>query len=720
MDVPIREAGVFLFGPFRLDPVRRILSRHGATVSLSGRLFDTLLYLVQHHGRLVGRDELEQAIWQGRMVEEGNLGKAISSLRKALQEAGAGDGCIVTVTGRGYHFGLPVAFEPAAVPCPPLTTPAAPDVPPPARWRFLNIISALVMVVVCVAVTLRFYHPAPAPFAPPRLSLVVMPFRNLSDGPGRAYLADAITDDLTTDLSHIPGSVVIARTSADVYKGRPVNAGEVGRALNVRYLLEGSLRAADGALRINAQLIDTVTGTHVWSQYYDASTARPWDAQTNIVHGIASALDVALVDAEVARAARERPDNPDALDLFFRARSIIDRADTLDELDAAQALLERAIKAEPNFVDALAELGTLLVRKTQNYDYKTHLQDTAEAKTVLAHAFDLAKTNPTVLAARGKLLVSEGRCPEATAAFSAALAADPNNIPALAGVASCAWHGGDPEQEARAMGTILRIDPRGPMTGHRFQAAGLAALFAGHYDQAVQYLLRAAALEPERPPVRDSLTPAETGQLYLIASYALAGDINEAKRRCQAFRARWPHRSVWRETAYFSPRQRQMQNFAKVENALVAAGMPRFANEHEDDGVPATPTPLAGLDFTPTPTSIPGGIVIDTARLVSLLAGPAPPLVAETGEFREVLPGAIMLPDDAAQFSREQIESAPFGDRLKTAPAIVVMGTGTMGVQSYNMALHFIALGYRPVYWYRGGEEAWAAAGLPAEDRGLP
>jgi DNA-binding winged helix-turn-helix (wHTH) protein len=112
MDVPIRERGVYSFGPFRLDPVRRYLLCETARVSLTARLFDTLLYLVENHERLVSRDELERAVWRGRHVEEGNLGRAISSLRKALQGAGGADGLIVTAPGRGYRFAAPVEFQP--------------------------------------------------------------------------------------------------------------------------------------------------------------------------------------------------------------------------------------------------------------------------------------------------------------------------------------------------------------------------------------------------------------------------------------------------------------------------------------------------------------------------------------------------------------------------------------------------------------------------------
>ena len=148
-----------------------------------------------------------------------------------------------------------------------------------------------------------------------RLSVVVMPFRNLSGDASQDFLADAISDDLTTDLSKIPGSLVIARQSADSYRGRAVPAAEIGRALRVRYLLEGSLRTEGRSVHINAQLIDTTTQAHLWAARFDTAPDKLGDARNAIVRRIASALDVVLSDTDAA----SRPaQSADAEDLFLR------------------------------------------------------------------------------------------------------------------------------------------------------------------------------------------------------------------------------------------------------------------------------------------------------------------------------------------------------------------------------------------------------------------
>jgi len=718
MDVLFREKGTYRFGPFRLDPVRRTLLRDGDRVPLTARLFDTLLYLVEHPDRLVERDELERAVWGGRTVETGNLARAISSLRRALMADDMLDTVIVTAPGRGYRLGLPVVFEPAPLPTLPseLTDlPSPPSAPAPHRRALpARALRALAAFLVALLVWRVIVWRAPG-FDPPRLSVIVMPFRTQGEDAHEAMLADNVADDLTADLRHLPGSVVKARESATGLAGRPV--GQIGRALGVRYVLDGRMASHAGTVQVQVRLIDTVSGAQIWDHQYTATAASPWQTQEDIVHDIASALNVTLVDAEVARAARERPNDPDALDLFFQARSIMDRADNLDQLTTAQHLLEQAIRAEPNFVEALSALGSVLVRKSQGYSDPNYAADDREAEEVTVQALTIDKANPQALAARGQLLASEGKCAEADPIFDAALQGDPNSIQALSGRANCAWLDGRPEATLADLTTILRIDPQGPKTNHYERRAGMAALFAAQYQPALNFLLKCEAREAGGSADTDKLTPIETGRLYLIAAYALAGDLSQARRRAQAFQAIWHHRSVWREATFFHKKQTHTPGFAKVERALQDAGLPMFSDEHASDGVAPADKPLLGSDFTPTPLSMPGGTTIDTAGLQHLITAQPAPLIVQVGRFREVLPGAIMLTDEQAAESRQAMDADLFRGRPNPGASIVVMGTGTAGVQGYNAALHLVKLGYQHVIWYRGGEEAWAAHGLPAEDK---
>jgi TolB-like protein len=159
-----------------------------------------------------------------------------------------------------------------------------------------------------------------APSNAPHLSIVVLPFANLSSDPEQDYFADAITDDLTTDLSHLTDSFVIARNTAFTYKGKAVDVKEIGRELGVRYALEGSVRRVGEDITVNAQLVLTETGAHVWADRFDGERPKLGQLQVDIVARLANSLGIELVRAEALRAMRERPDNPDAVDLAMRGR----------------------------------------------------------------------------------------------------------------------------------------------------------------------------------------------------------------------------------------------------------------------------------------------------------------------------------------------------------------------------------------------------------------
>jgi TolB-like protein len=181
----------------------------------------------------------------------------------------------------------------------------------------------------------------------PRLSIVVLPFENLSGDKEQDYFADGITDDLTTDLSHLPDSFVISRGTAFTFKGKPVDAKEIGRELGVRYLLEGSVRRLGEKVEINAQLISTETGAHVWADWFDGERSKIGELQVDVVARLANSLGVELVKAEALRATRQRPGNPDAVDLAMQGWAAFYSRAGPAYLNDSIALFERALALDP-------------------------------------------------------------------------------------------------------------------------------------------------------------------------------------------------------------------------------------------------------------------------------------------------------------------------------------------------------------------------------------
>ena len=186
---------------------------------------------------------------------------------------------------------------------------------------------------------------------PPRLSMVVLPFANIGGDPEQEHFVDGVTESLTTDLSRIRGAVVIARNTAFTYKGKPLDVKTIGRELNVRYVLEGSVQRGGNRMRVNVQLIDAETGNHLWAERFDKPLADLFDMQDEIVARLAGALNAQLVAAEARRA--EQAPNPDSMDLYFQGMAWLNKGPTPDNVAQARSFFDRALAADPDNVDAL-------------------------------------------------------------------------------------------------------------------------------------------------------------------------------------------------------------------------------------------------------------------------------------------------------------------------------------------------------------------------------
>jgi TolB-like protein/class 3 adenylate cyclase/tetratricopeptide (TPR) repeat protein len=245
-------------GPFRLDTQDGLLLRGREPVALGRRAIAVLQALVARPGALLSKDALIEAGWPGQSVEESNLTVQIAALRRVLSATPGGDRWIETMPRRGYRFIGPVVTE---------AQKGAPDK--------------------CA----------------PRLSIVVLPFANIGADPEQEHFIDGITESLSTDLSRIRGAHVIARNTAFTYKGKPLDAKQIGGELNVRYVLEGSVQRGGNRMRVNVQLIDAETNNHLWAERFDKPIADLFDMQDEIVALLANALDAQLTAAEARRAA---------------------------------------------------------------------------------------------------------------------------------------------------------------------------------------------------------------------------------------------------------------------------------------------------------------------------------------------------------------------------------------------------------------------------------
>ncbi|HEX4157698.1 MAG TPA: winged helix-turn-helix domain-containing protein [Rhizomicrobium sp.] len=367
----LRERGTYAFGPFRLDPTRRTLTDAHGEVTLTARLFDTLLYLVQNSERLVERDELAHAVWADRAVAEGNLQKAISSLRKALHEHAPDEIFIRTVSGRGFRFAVPVIFEPDTMELS-IADPFAPPVPIPKRplqwWRSRSaILFALLLLCVAalIAITVVFRRSGsetapPARFAPPAHSVAVMAFTNLSGDPHQEYFADGISEELINALGRIGKLKVAARLSSFSFKSKPVTVANIGRQLDVGTVLEGSVRRDGARLRVTAQLIDARTGYQLWSRDFDRNEGDILNVQDDIAEAVATSLKVTLLSDDLARLTTGNTTNPKAWDAYLRGMALGNQL-TSASLRHGMDAFDAALAYDPNFALAHVERAATMI-----------------------------------------------------------------------------------------------------------------------------------------------------------------------------------------------------------------------------------------------------------------------------------------------------------------------------------------------------------------------
>jgi adenylate cyclase len=352
------------------------------------------------------------------------------------------------------------------------------------------------------------------PVAAPRLSIVVLPFANMSSDPEQQYFVDGITEDLTTDLSRIAGMLVISRNTAFTYRNKPVDTKQIGRDLGVRYLLEGSVRRSGNQVRVNAQLIDAETDAHLWAERFDGDTSDLFALQDEIASRLANALGTELVAAAAARPT----EHPDALDYILRGRAARLRPESRDRYAEQIALFEHALTLDPQSVEAKSFLANVLVNRVMNFGPSTYDSDLKRAEELTTEALAAAPRNLLAHFAKGQVLRVQGRLEEAISEYETVLASNPNWVEALAIVGRCKIFMGPIDEAIPAQERAIRLSPRDPAIGFWYFRIGQAHLFQSRVEAAILWLEKARRVNPEIPFFHS----------HLASAYALHGDAEQA------------------------------------------------------------------------------------------------------------------------------------------------------------------------------------------------
>jgi TolB-like protein/class 3 adenylate cyclase len=403
----------------------------------------------------------------------------------------------------------------------------------------------------------------PAPLSPPRLSIVVLPFTNLSGDPEQDYFVDGVTESLTTDLSRMSGSFVIGRHTAFTYKGKAVDLKKVGRELNIRYVLEGSVQRSGNRLRVNVQLVDAQTGNHLWAERFDKPIADLFDVQDEIVSRLANTLHAQLVATEARRA--ENTPHPDAMDLIFQGRASFNKGQTLENLTQAHGFFKRALALDPRNVDALvgAAQVDLSIGASCLTDDRTALFAAAETASIkaLSVAPDFGGAHLT----QGVVHILTNRAAQGIAECERALELDGNLADAHVFIGWAKFLLGRGGETEAHINEGLRLSPRDVGAFRWKNGVGLVKSHLGADAEAVVWFRRSIEANPNQP----------MAHFLLAASLARLGEMKEARAAVQAGLALNPSFTV-----------RRYRVDAESDNPTYLAGRERLYEGLRLAGVP--------------------------------------------------------------------------------------------------------------------------------------
>jgi TolB-like protein len=475
---------IYVFGDCALDTGRRELRRGAGPVPIAPRAFDLLEYLIRNHDRVVSKDDLIAAVWDGRAVSESALTTRINAARCAIGDNGEEQRVIKTLPRKGIRF--------------------------VAAVREVDVATA----------TIAAESAANALTYPDRPSIAVLPFTNFSGDPEQEYFADGIVEEIITALSRFSSLFVIARNSSFAYKGRTVDVRLVGRELGVRYVLEGSVCREGQRVRITGRLIDASTGVHLWANRFNEELGDIFGVQDNVTASVVGTIAPKVEQVEIEHTKDKPTDNLNAYDCYLRGKVSFHRW-TRQANNEALRLFYRATEIDPDYATAYGMAAMCYAQRMMNGWIIDRQQEIAEVARLTGRVAELGKDDAVALSgaayARGRVL---GDFESAIAFVDRALVLNPN----LAQAWQCSGHlrscYGEPGIALEHLKRAVRLSPIDTLMYLMQVATSLAHFLAGCYDEASSWAERALL---EKPSFHPALRVA-------AASHALAGRLGDAAK----------------------------------------------------------------------------------------------------------------------------------------------------------------------------------------------
>jgi TolB-like protein len=472
----------YRFEDYVLDTARRELHRGSDQISLEPKVFDLLAHLVRNRERVVSKDDMVATVWDGRTVSESTLTTCINGARCAIGDSGDDQRLIKTLPRKGIRFVGPVHEE----------QPVA-DAP----------------------------QSSPAADFSAKPSIAVLPFQTFGGDQELESFADGLTEDIITALSRIKALWVIARNTMFTYKGRPIEVRAVGGDLGVRYVLEGSVRKADGRVRMTAQLVEAGTGHHIWAEKIDRTGGSLFELQDDFTQSVVASVQTQLIVSEGKTVGHSARETSGIGDLLARARARIyqPRVNGFDEL---VSLAERALVLDPENGEACRLLATGIWHQA----YRGSIPwDRATADRVMLFALraivaEHVDENTHWTLALAHLMA--GQHQRAIVSLRSALDINPSCSLAYGSMGTVLAWAGEPEESIANNELALKINPRDPLNSHRYFGLALAHYLASRYEKALGRVSQVMELRPDW----------WLGIMIYAASLAQSDQVDEARVAC--------------------------------------------------------------------------------------------------------------------------------------------------------------------------------------------
>ncbi len=469
---------IYRFEDYFLDIDRRELRRGRNPVEVEPQVFDLLHYLIANSDRLVTKNDIMASVWQGRVVSDSALSSRITAARQAIGDSGEQQRAIRTIPRKGFRFVATVITDGQRE---------------AAREQLRET---------------------------EKPSIAVMPFANMSDDPEQDYFVDGIVEDIITALSHFRWLFVIARSSSFTYKGRTVDAKQVGRELGVRYLLEGSVRKSAHRVRISAQLIEAASGTNLWASRFDGAIEDIFLLQDQVTASAVGAITPKLEQVEIERTRRKPTESFDAYDYYLRGIASIQQ-DSKAANEAALHFFGEAIKLDPGFASAYGMSALCYVARKWKHWTINAQQEAAETLRLVERVSELGKNDAVALSAGGMALGLVVRDLDAGAVMiDRALLLNSNLAASWVRSAWVRLCLGETDLSIEHAARAMRLSPLDPLLVGMQTATAFAHFFAGRYLEASSWATRALQEQPNFAPALR----------VLAASGSLAGRTDEAAK----------------------------------------------------------------------------------------------------------------------------------------------------------------------------------------------